>query len=261
MLNTFGNSKKDFLSRSIPAADLFSKKSPSQKKSTQKSYKGIDIKMFFAAAALAFSAAATSSQTLSFHGKSEVSNVLRKSETVVNSAPVVFKFESETEAPVESRSYLSADIQNFPKNLELKTRKSDISANTSIDFLSVSKSIFPKLQQATIEVLDADEIGRLEAFKNLERGWDFGSGETLNPISIKNFDRFFAVGGFKPANIATFMSSEGNLIASWPYKDGDAELEFAPSYFSYIDDSLDEARRIAVNRASELRNELAKKII
>lgn len=116
-----------------------------------------------------------------------------------------------------------------------------------------------ELQANTYAVLDDNERRRLEAFRALRRGWDFGSGERLNPDSLRSFDRFFAPGGFVPSEMSVFMSSDGNIVANWIDIHGvTIELEFLKDRISYFKDSEEDSRILPLSMSAEVRRILAK---
>jgi len=89
-------------------------------------------------------------------------------------------------------------------------------------------------------VIGTYNLERLRSFFALKAGWDSGTGEELKLQSLAQFNDFclhFSSEIASAGAFSLFMSSQGELIASWVVNSRVIELEFLGDKISCFDES------------------------
>lgn len=90
------------------------------------------------------------------------------------------------------------------------------------------------LHPAVRDFIGEKGVQRLLAFTKYHDGWDGIGSRGLNENSLLTFERFFGAQDFKPAGMAIFMSSQGNVVTNWLTESGLVEVEFTESGLDFF---------------------------
>jgi hypothetical protein len=78
-------------------------------------------------------------------------------------------------------------------------------------------------------------LSRLEAFFQLQPGWDGKASKPIDLNSVADFSKFFDETSLCPSGLGIFMSAQGNMVINWPDQKGQLiELEFHSSGVDYF---------------------------
>ena len=84
-------------------------------------------------------------------------------------------------------------------------------------------------------ILGENGCERFEEFLSYPKGWDFGAGMPLSPVSVAVMEWFLSsFPGFINGTPTLFLTQEGNLQLDWDDTNGECvSLEFYPDRISY----------------------------
>jgi hypothetical protein len=164
---------------------------------------------------------------------------------------------------MESRSTLSADVQEYPLGLPVRgIAEPNYQECEVFDTSEIAPGAYIKpvddLTTLVKDKLGENGVSRFYEFRDYSDGWCMGTGKKISHQSIAQLERFVRLAqDYLPDEPSIFISEEGILQLQWEDTDDlDIEICFGPEQFEYFLESSDEEGIIPSKNISELLNKL-----